>query len=268
MSIAYDTSASGTTASGSSITHSHTMATGTAGIIFFFVHCQTLASISSVTYNGDATTLLTSWTITGFSADRYAAIYYRVAPDTGTHDVVTTFSGTTNGSCQSVSYLGALQSGIPDALGSTGSGNVNNSTVSSSSPSSVADLSWKIFWFLSATGTHSASTGSTGRTINLSNSGISSVFDSNSAITPAGTYSMEVSVSGSTNYAYIMFTFAPFIYSHTQLDTITISEPTLVAYNTRNVSNTDTISITDSYSEPEWINGGKSSTTWTNQSKS
>ncbi len=272
MAIAFDTATTGTTGGTATVTTSHTMSSGASGVIWHFIACIAsggdAATLTNHTYNGVASTPVFDTTI---SYSNSYNIYIRVslAPASGAHNSVSTFSGNTSGGCQNLSYTGVSQVSTFDNSGS-GSGNVNGSTVSSSTPTTVADNCWKFFWFTSATGTHAASTGSTSRSINFNAAGfISSIFDSNSSITPAGSsLSMGVSVTGSTNYVFNNFTFAPFIYTYSQLDTLTISEPPLTFNVTKYYTNADTVSLTDSFSEPEWSNKGKSTASPSNTAKS
>ncbi len=258
MAISFGNATSGIASGASSITTSHTMEAGNNGIIFHFIQCTNAQELTAHTYNGVASTALTDFVISSFSADRHCYIRYSLAPTSGAHNSVTTFSANTNGSCQNLSYLGVQQTGIPDALGSTGSGNVNNNTVSDGNPASVADQCWKLFWFLTdGAGNHAASSG-TERVDNTSGARTSLV-DSNSAITPAGTFTLGVTYTGTSNYVYKAFTFAPAIFITTTTDIITVSEPALSTVVSKMLTQTDTVTVTDAFAESKIRNRPKNS---------
>lgn len=123
MAIAFDAAATGGAASASSVTFSHTC-TGSDLLLLVGVHLYNVngATISSVTYNGIALTLVDS----AANSNRRVSLYRLVAPATGANDVVITLSGTefeVNGG--SMSFTGVDQT---TPLGTAVAANGNSTT--------------------------------------------------------------------------------------------------------------------------------------------
>lgn len=198
MAIAFDASSSGFTNSGTSVTFAHTC-TGSDRILFVGVMASSARTISSVTYNGVAMT-----NINRSAGGQPCALYYLIAPATGSNNVVVTIDSTSFCYCAALSYTGAKQSGQPDA------NNTNQATTSSlaTSVTSVADNCWAVLVARNDTdGNTSAGTGSTIRV--GSGSGLIQMYDTNGPKTPAGSISMTVTNVVSYDTTTAMASFSP-----------------------------------------------------------
>lgn len=111
--------------------------------------------------------------------------YYLIAPATGSNNVVVSISSARDIRSLSVSYTGAKQSGQPDAS------TTNNNGVSgiTTNLTTIADNCWMISWDHSSSGAVPAA--GTGITSRNSLAACERIGDSNGAITPAGSYSMQ-----------------------------------------------------------------------------
>jgi hypothetical protein len=201
MAIAPDAQGQGYILAGSSLTWSHTCS-GSDRILW--VQCArdaTVDNITGVTYNGVAMTLLDKQTN---STDRIEYVFYLIAPDTGTHDVVVSASlAVPSIFGNSSSYTGAKQSGVPDASTKQ---SISGSPYTTSL-TTIADNCWTILFTTTSATTPVASTGSTLRASNGTVGG-EKIFDSNGPITPAGNYDMLVTGNGGA-IGFIMASFAP-----------------------------------------------------------
>ena len=141
------------TATGDSVT----TAKGTGGTLTFSHRCfgtnrllvvstsATWGSISGVTYNGDALTCQTDSMYREFSGFA-SGIFYIIAPDTGTHDVVVSFSGSLDAVATACGFTGVNQTtpfnGASEAEGTSTGPSV---AVGSASGDFVLDcLTWNI----------------------------------------------------------------------------------------------------------------------------
>lgn len=195
-SIAFDTAvAGGYTLSGTSHTFSHTC-TGDELILFVLAFVQ-IGTTTGVTYNGTAMTLVDSQGHTGGNV----SMWYLLNPAVGAHNVVVTASGTTVVAGKSASYTGVRQSAQPDA-----SFKQNFSGTSSvwGAVTTVADNCWTILMVSDQTGGELAGTGTT---LRVAADG-QAIFDSNGAISPAGTNFLRTS-NAVLNWGVVMASFAP-----------------------------------------------------------
>jgi len=193
MAIAYDTSAAGNITTGTSLTISNNC-TG-----------SNLALVAMATDNGART--VTATAIKGGSATSMTLInraaggglgdasFYILSPDTGVgSNVVFTIgsSGYIIGEC--ASYTGVKQTGFPDnsvinAYNGTGSATISQSITP------VADNCWAIMggFYNANTGTVTAGANTVVRQSQVNASGLNGFGDSNSAITPAASYTLNMS---------------------------------------------------------------------------
>lgn len=204
--IAYDATGSGGTASGTSISFSHTCS-GSDRILFVGVSVRGISgrdSLTGVTYNGDALTLVDK-SLNTVDADRYTYLYYMIAPDTGAHNVVVSVSETAAITGVSQSYTGAHQSGQPDSFNDN---SVNSASSITTSTTTVQDNSWLVsVCTVKNIGLAEAGTGTTRRN---TASPVTSMGDSNGAKTPAGSHSMQwVRAEGGENFTVVLASFAP-----------------------------------------------------------
>ena len=109
MTIVFDAVSSAVSNNESSETWAHTIGAGNNRILFVFMGgyyytgSAFAPSIVSITFNGDSLTRITNKDV----ASLYGAeLWYMVAPDTGTHNIVITYTGTHYGLCGAASYTG------------------------------------------------------------------------------------------------------------------------------------------------------------------
>jgi hypothetical protein len=140
-SIAFDFASNGNYAASGSDIWPHTTS-GSGRILFVGVQGDTTDAMTGCTYAGRSMTLLTKVNPLGGGTNVWMYLYYLVAPTLGTNNVVCSSSKQMVG--MSVSYTGAAQSGVPDAL-------VTNTKASDAgyqnwytSLTTVADGSWAI----------------------------------------------------------------------------------------------------------------------------
>jgi hypothetical protein len=202
--IAFDNASSGVVTPGTSITYGLTV-TSTANRILF-VNVKTFTtSVSSVTYNGSNLTVIGSTHET--YNNTYDFLYYMVAPDAGTHDVVVTLPSSTYAHSTAASYTGASQSNQPDAY-TTSNGTASGGTYSVSLTTG-ADNSWVV---MGAANGNTIVTGvgsdTTQRAIDAQTA--EELVDSNGPISPAGSRTLNVTGQGSgDHWAAVMASFKP-----------------------------------------------------------
>lgn len=204
MAITFDSASDGATASGgATFGWTHTTS-GSDRILFVTTLSTNLGSdnVTGVTYNGVSMTKVDSAPpATGI--DRAVTLWVLDNPASGANTVTVSMTGgnsDTYGS--SSSYAGAKQTSTVDNKTT----NHSDSTTSlTTSLTTVADNCWTIIgaWY---SGTRPiAGTGSTIRTTN----GIPALYDSNAAITPAGSYSMTLTTTPTAGVNAVMASFAP-----------------------------------------------------------
>lgn len=190
--------------SGAATSHtlSHTV-TGSNPILLVGVNPDALSSVSGITYNGVAMSNQAGFIVTG-SVTQRVELWYLLAPSTGANNIVVTTSSNAEPSIRGISYTGVAQSGFPDAFDNEDQAANANLT---STVTTVADNAWTVIIARS----NSALTAGTGATLRDSSASNAFEFlDSNAAITPAGSTSLE-SVGGSSYHAHAMVSFAPSI---------------------------------------------------------
>jgi len=194
MSIAFDASVAADNSPGYSsttVTWSHTC-TGSNRILFVHVRGDTSDNVTGVTYAGVSMTLIDKVFV---ATNRWQYLFYLIAPATGSNSCIATASTSIAFLVESASYTGARQSGQPDSKATNTGSSVTTLTFTTTT---VADNCWMILAVGASNGGLTASTGSFLRRIGT-NTG-SAIFDSNSALTPAGSKSMIVNcTSGAIN---------------------------------------------------------------------
>lgn len=202
MAIVFDSATNGSSTTGTSLTFSHTV-TGSKTILFVGGLGSTASDKwTGVTYNGVA---MTRQYAVQMGSDRWAYLYYLIAPATGANNVVIS-SASDFISGNAVSYSGVKQTGFPDASNNNllASGTPNTNTLTT-----VADNSWHIMFGGAASGTPTAGTGST---IRGTANGNMAFFDGNTAKTPAGSDSIGMAgYNSSFNSVTIGVSIAPFV---------------------------------------------------------
>ena len=188
MAIAYDASTDGGDNGGSttSLTYAHTC-TGSDGLLTVAISGDTIGGaddISSVTYNSVGMTLITKITAT---IGRYAYLYRLFSPSTGANNIVITCSSSHYILSVCSSYAGVSGAGVDASTTNTAPALSASITTSLTT---VADNCWVIMggYGYSASLPQVAGTGATLR--KSGTFGVTGIYDSNSAVTPAGSYSM------------------------------------------------------------------------------
>lgn len=186
MAIAYDTTTTSAYSPATSVTWSHTC-TGSDRILFVAAYVGT-SNTTTATYNGVSMTAINSLAMTGAAAGQFIKLFYLVAPASGANNcVVSVTAGDLYGFASS--FTGAAQTGQPD---SNNTGESSSTASLSVSTTTVADNSWLVG--ISYTGnTPSAGANTTIR----GGTTVLKMIDSNSAQTPAGSYSLTVTQTAS-----------------------------------------------------------------------
>lgn len=201
MAIALDATASNFTGAGTSITVSHTCSGSDRILLVGVITNDTTDKITGVTYNGVAMTRLSSQGSAGLNFLGY--IYYLIAPDTGTHNIVVSRSDSGVVGGMSGSYTGVSQSGFPDsqATGSDATGNFTASTTV------VASNSWMFVNY--RTNDSDANTPVTSGTIRQTVfSAAIGIWDSNGVV-GTGSQSVTFTVSPGNETYWLAASFAP-----------------------------------------------------------
>lgn len=182
MSIAFDAAAS-SSGSGTSLTYSHTCASGATLIVG--VLAQTGVTVSGVTYNGVSMTSVGANVADGGGYS--VTLWYLGSASSGANNIVIT-CGTSSAAIfgRSVSYTGCDTS---SPLGASNSGTTSGTTNHTFSVTTGTDNSWTVLFGRGQNQFLTASTGSTRRSPTAGNAD-TILFDSNAAITPAGSNSM------------------------------------------------------------------------------
>lgn len=214
MAIAFDAATDGGKVNpGTSLTFSHTC-TGSLGLLVVGFSGDNFGGaddVSSVTYNSVAMTLAAKIT-SATGGDRISYIYYLLGPATGAHNVVITCSSSHLIQGGAVSYTGVKASAQPDNTTTNFSSTVATSLTTSLT--TVNDNCWTVLLHGCYDGSSpTAGTGSTRRTFDGVDGGWA-LFDSNAAVTPAGSKSMASNLGSGSNpfglaIVHVMASFQP-----------------------------------------------------------
>ncbi len=205
--IAYDASSiTGLTSGVTTCTLSHTVGAGSDRILFASVLVTTSDLIDTATYDSVPMTLVGK---VQNEASLWNYLWYLVAPNTGTHNVVFSNNAAatlTATMCAASSYTGVDQtSPIDTSTTNTGSGSPITSLTTTLTTTTAN--SWAILWSRNNAGAQSAGTGSTQRVEDDSLS--VALYDSNGALS-AGSNSMTANFSSSPTLASaVMAAFCP-----------------------------------------------------------
>jgi hypothetical protein len=164
--------------------------------------------ITSVTYAGNAMTLLAK-KVSGCAAqDRMAYFYYQLNPTTGSNNVVISSTASHYLISGAGEWDGVLQSGQPDAqITNCAAGAASSLTTS---VTTITDNSWPILF--AAGGFQDVPSAGTGDVMRASDVALAEwgLFDSNGQVHPAGAYSMTTTTSpSSNNIIHIIGVFKP-----------------------------------------------------------
>lgn len=183
MAIARDASTEWGTTTWTSLTFSHTC-TGSNLLLFVGVRWDGWSdSITGVTYNWVAMTKIIWHNDAG---NRRTYLRYLIAPATWAHNVVVSSSWSVLLNGNASSYTWCKQSWVPDASAKNSNASASSLTTSMTT---VADNCWGVLVGVTNV-TQAAGTWSTQRT--LSTDTAFGIYDTNGALTPAGSKSMQV----------------------------------------------------------------------------
>lgn len=199
--IAFDTSVTLQSTTGTSLTWSHTTS-GSNRLLFVYLRStdQATDNVTGVTYNGVAMTKIN--TITGDAfIRRTTSTWILVNPAIGANNIVVSGSPSAFISGMSASYTGVAQTGQPDAQTTQNSG----ASPVSKAITTVANNSWVLVGSAMDNNTPTNNTGITFRqsTFNVA------IGDSNAPVTPAGAYTMAANGGSSGSLVLLMVSIAP-----------------------------------------------------------
>lgn len=246
MAIAFDAETGAfTNSSSGTLTFSHTC-TGSNLALYVAVCTSGATTVTGITYNGVAMTLVDSYAATGQGAVTDNCLYMLTGPATGSNNVVVTASA--SGSliyAQSSSYTGAAQTGQPphQTKNSANSATSLTTTVNTSSAPST-DNCWVIGgYFMDGNFTVSAGASTTLRSTNASIKNWLGMMDGNAAVTPAGSSSLIFNASSACNLRGIITSLAPFTAAGpTNLKSLdTNVKANIKSYNTNPLANIKSI---------------------------
>lgn len=198
MAIAFDAFSSGN-GTGSSLSVSHTTTGSDRALVVCIANLDNNADPVSgnVTYNGVAMTKIAETTI---GVSRWAGLFLLIAPNTGANNIAATLAGTANWSVVSTSYTGVEQTGQPEDFNTNSDG--TNGTTFSINNTSITDEAWHVGCFQTAgTIDAGASTTKRGQQGPWSGSVLSGMFDTNAAISPAGSNTLNFTCNNSARSA-------------------------------------------------------------------
>lgn len=278
MAIAYDNSSKAFAGNGSGYTNWTHTCTGTNLILLVgIMEGHNTLGVTGITYNGVALTKISNFS--QGSSDT-VSLWYLINPTTGTNTIAVTGTNTSSSIYNSaISYTGVKQSGQPDSFNSgstTGTPLVISTTT-------IANNTWVVgMWGASdgGSGGITAGTNVVSRQFYAGpgSSNFSSMMgDSNSVVTPAGSFSQTVSDSsgGLNNILGVIASISPANSQYTI--TAAVGTFSLTGYTISLVlgflAAVGTFILTGftatlKWRPYRWTNQSRNSTIWTNQGKS
>lgn len=198
--IEYDNHSEGYILSDTDITVSHSTA-GSDRVMVIGVGVPNLRTVTSIDYNGQTPTLVSTNTASGFVLRSYILIN----PDAGTHDVSVTINTADSINVHVSTYKNVHQVTQPD---NSTTANFSDSPMTTTLET-LRDRTWTVlFGAPSSVKTITASTNSTQRGSGLANSFYA--FDSNGFIGSSGNYSMtQTATLSGASYATVMLSLSP-----------------------------------------------------------
>lgn len=201
MAIAFDAATDGGALAASPKTFSHTCTGTDLFLIVFTFQASTTDNVTGVTYNGVALTKA------GFSPSDAGINYYGIGcwyllnPATGANTVeITTSSGTVTGVAHSYT-------GVVGGFDNVATNSVASGTSLTVSVTTVADNCWTAMGASNGDGELSAGSGI--ERVDLASIGSTSTFDSNAAVTPPGSTSLQATWATSASAGGIIISFSP-----------------------------------------------------------
>lgn len=190
--IAYDNSAKGEVTLGTSVTLSNTCSGSDIALVAFATDNGARTVTATATKGGSATSMtLINRAAGGGLGD---ASFYILSPDTGVgSNVVFSISSSGYIVAECASYTGVSQTGFPDNSVINAYNGAGSATISQSI-TPVADNCWAIMggFYNANSGTVTAGANTTVRQSQVNASGLNGFGDSNSAITPAASYTLNM----------------------------------------------------------------------------
>lgn len=231
--------------SSASVTVSHTISGTDRILVLGITTFDSTATnlVSGITYDGVAMTKLTEIAV---QANARMSVWYLIAPNTGTNDIVATFAANqTYVWLAAASYTGVKQSGFPDA--SNSSATPTSSTISDS-VTTVADNCWVVMCGYGGSAGITAGANTTLRAVSVGDTR-QGICDNNAAKTPAGSVTLTLNCNND-NTAAVIFSLEP---APTSIEyTETLNETvTLVETSTKQTNKTvnETVTLVDTISK-------------------
>ena len=201
--IGFDAASDIDGATGTSLTIAHTTS-GVNRLLLVGVQNgnEVTANLTGITYNGVAMTEQdTEMHKTG---NYFTHLFYLIAPDTGTNNIVISFAASTPGAwANNASYTGVAQTGFPDAASTT----AKVATSVNHSVTTIADNAWTAMY---GTTDGVNITTATDGTLRGTGRGGGAIGDSNAPITPPGSDTLTFNSDGNPNPTTAhMVSFAP-----------------------------------------------------------
>ena len=261
MAIALDTTNGVWTGTAVTTTLSYTVGSGSNRLLVVGVQTLTNA-VTGVTYGGVAMTLAGRTTYVGARVG--VAMYYLLAPASGTANIVASFSTSAAFSIVAASYTGVKQSAQPDAGNAfaDASGTTHTSTLTTVRP----DV-WMVAIDGNAGSLESASGGSVVRQQGTAgNVGNGALIDSNAPYTTAGSNTLTFTTAASVATGYYTISFSPF----EQIATVPLFALEARLFGMPPVTKVlaMTASLFTTSAPSIWHNAVKTISAWINQSKS
>lgn len=201
--ISLDNSASFVSTLSSPETNAFTVAAGNNRILiveFAYVNGGGVTSVDSVTYNGAALTFYYERVALGPVKDNRVSIWYMLAPDVGTHDVVISYTGVgiVGVAISVTAYKGVDQvAPIEQAVPATSGANSANSLSLSFSTLSDSAFQHVAYFTGFSPGTFAATTGTLESQASSLNDSMAIV--DRGPLGAAGSYSTAVTIGGAAN---------------------------------------------------------------------
>lgn len=262
MAIAFDAFSAQIQANTATVTGSHTTGTGSDRFMVVAFAYQNLNDlITGVTYNGVSMTR--AQRLSPSTTGQSQFVYYLANPASGVNDVVISQSGSSFVTARVWTFTGVDQTYVPV----TGTGN-GESTAVTASLTTTADNCWLASVY-QGSGTLTAGTNTFLRDGQTS-AGAANFTDSNGPLTPAGSFSQNVTLGTSTVWGMIAIEIKPVASSGISVDvpvinnsitlpvptvsfptagTITLTEPADGSVAQRNSSNQGSLTISGTYTE-------------------
>lgn len=192
MAIALDSATDGSSGGG---TYAHTVSGSNRMLLVSVLGGAAFGdNITGVTYDSVSMTLAGKSAVSG---DRWNYLFYLVAPNTGTHNIVISDGGSGSGATTAVSYTGVNQT-VPEVI------QVTDGTDSGGKVQALTTLSTGA-WLAGAMHADAGPTASTNTTFRGDR-----FYDTNGSQGVSGSYSMALTWSGTVGWAYIMVSLAPY----------------------------------------------------------